>query len=84
MMLDESSPLITVWRMGKVTATYPGTDGKVRAADVQVSTTSFPDYYYKTLRKLDPKDVQSKKAIHRRPIVKLAPLMSWSTRSGTV
>ena len=76
MMLDESSPLITTWRMGKVTSTYPGTDGKVRAADVQVATTILPPYYHTTLRKLDPKDLTVKKTIFRRPIVKLAPLMS--------
>ena len=76
MMLDESTPLITVWRMGRVTATYPGTDGKVRAADVEVPTTIFPAYHYNTLRRLDPRDIKVRKTTFRRPVVKLAPLMS--------
>ena len=80
MMLDESTPLATVWKMGKITATFPGEDGSVRAADVEVSTTIFPPYYYKTLRKLDPKDLVSKKTVFRRPVVKLAPLMTVSAR----
>ena len=84
MMLDESTPLITVWKLGKVTATYPGEDGLVRAADVEVSTTTFPPYYYTTLRKLDLKDVGSKKSVFRRPVVKLAPLMTHSSRNTGV
>ena len=82
MMLDESHPLITEWKMGKITATYPGTDGLVRAADVQVSTTTFPPYYHTTLRKLDLKDLKTRKTIFRRPVVKLAPLMTFSQRKG--
>ena len=81
MMLDESTPLITVWKMGRVTAVYPGDDGLVRTADVEVSTTTFPSYYYTTLRKLDLKDVRSRKSVFRRPVVKLAPLMTHSSRS---
>ena len=84
MMLDESSPLITIWKMGKVTSTYPGEDGMVRAADVQVSTTVFPPYYYTTNRKLDPKDIKTRRAVFRRPVVKLAPLMACSTRNTDV
>ena len=81
MMLDESSPLTTIWKMGKVIAVYPGTDNRVRAADVQVSTTIFPPYYYTTQRKLDIKDLKTKKTIFRRPIVKLAPLMTYHPRT---
>ena len=80
MMLEET-PLITHWKMGKVTTTYPGSDGLVRAADVEVSTTIFPNYYKTTLKKLDPKDLKVKKTIYRRPIVKLAPLMSITPKS---
>ena len=84
MMLDESTlksstlakPLISTWRMGKVTATYPGSDGLVRAADVEIPTTTFPSYYYTTTRRLDPRDIKVKKTVFRRPVVKLARLMS--------
>ena len=82
MMLDESHPLITEWKMGRITATYPGNDGLVRAADVQVSTTTFPTYYRTTLKKLDPRDLVTKKTIFRRPVVKLAPLMTFSQVEG--
>ena len=84
MMLDEASSLITTWKMGKVLAVYPGKDGLVRAADVEVSTTIFPPYYYSTMRKLDLKDVTSRKSVFRRPVVKLAPLMSHSSRNSSV
>ena len=80
MMLDESTPLITVWKMGKVLATYPGEDGLVRAADVEVSTTTFPAYYHTTQKKLDPRDIRSRKTVFRRPVVKLAPLMTYNSQ----
>ena len=84
MMLDETTPLLTTWKMAKVTATYPGVDGLVRAVDVQVSTTTFPPYYYSTQRKLDPKDLKTRKTTYRRPVVKLAPLMTCSSRNTAV
>ena len=84
MMLDESKlqsspmakPLISTWRMGKITATYPGSDGLVRAADVEVPLTIFPSYYHTTTRKLNPADITIRKTVYRRPVVKLARLMS--------
>ena len=83
MMLDESNPSahpqqkrISTWRFGRVTAVHPGSDGLVRAASVEIASAIFPSYYHTSNRKLDPKDVQVKKTILNRPIVKLARVMT--------
>ena len=83
MMLDESNPSahphqkrISTWKLGRVTSVHPGTDGLVRAASVEVAYTTFPAYYHNSKRKLDPKDIQVKKTILNRPVVKLARVMS--------
>ena len=47
MVLDESK-LQTHWKMAKVTATFPGEDGLIRAAEVTTKTVEFPDYYTKS------------------------------------
>ena len=75
-MLLEETPLATQWKMGKVSSVYPGADGLVCAADVEVASTIFPKYYHTTTRKLGPRDLTVKKTIYRRPVVKLAPLMA--------
>ena len=75
-MVLEENPLLTHWKMGRITATFPGDDNLVRTAEVTVKTTVFPDYYRKTTRKLDPKDLKVKTSTFRRPEIKLAPLMS--------
>ena len=77
-MVLEETPLLTKWKMGRVTETFPGKDGLVRAAQVDVPTTIFPAYYEETLRKLQPKDIRVKTSSFRRAITKLAPLMSVS------
>ena len=84
MMLDESTPSsnplqkrITSWKLGRITTIHPGSDKLVRAAEVEVAQATFPAYYYNTNRKLDPKDIQVKKTIYNRPIVKLAKVMSF-------
>ena len=78
MLLDET-PLKTYWRIGKVTATFPGKDGLVRTVDVAVQTVVYPDYYHKGRKILDPKDLSSRRSIMRRPITKIAPLMTVSS-----
>ena len=77
-MVLEESPLQTHWKTAKVTSTFPGQDGLVRAAEVMVKTTVFPDYYGKTNRKLDPRDLKVKTSTYRRPVTKLAPLIAAS------
>ena len=49
-MLLEETPLATQWKMGKVSSVYPGADGLVHAADVEVASTIFPKYYHTTTR----------------------------------
>ena len=77
MVLEESS-LQTHWKMGKVLETFPGKDGLVRTAEVEVKTTFFPDYHTKATKNLDPKDLTTRTSIFRRPVVKLAPLLAVS------
>ena len=77
-MVLEESTLQTHWKTGKVTATFPGKDGLVRAVEVTVKTAVFPDYHNKTSRKLNPKDLTVKTSMYRRPVVKLAPLLAVS------
>ena len=75
MMLDETT-LQSKWKMAKVTSTFPGEDGLVRAAEVMIKNIVFPEYYAKTSRKLDPKDIIVKTSILKRPVTKLALLMA--------
>ena len=83
MMLDEQNPSsnphqrISTWKMGRVVAIHPGSDGLVRAASVEVAYAKFPNYYHATNRTLDPKDVTVRKAIYDRPIVKLSRIMAY-------
>ena len=64
-MVLEESTLQTHWKIGKVTATFPGKDGLVRAVEVTVKTAVFPDYHNKTSRKLNPKDLTAKTSTYR-------------------
>ena len=82
-MVLEETPLMTKWKMGRVVETFPGADGLVRAAQVDVPTTIMPDYYSKTNRKLQPEDIKVKISSFRRAITKLAPLMSISAPDPT-
>ena len=77
-MLLEDSELQSHWRMARVTQTFPGKDGLTRTAEVTVKTPVFPEYYAKTKRQLDLKDLKVKSSTFRRPIHKLAPLMAAS------
>ena len=74
MLLDDSE-LQTHWRTARVIHTFPGRDGLVRAAEVVIKTPVFPDYYQKTNKQLNLKDLKIKTSTLRRPINKLAPLM---------
>ena len=77
MLLDDSE-LQTHWRTARVSQTFPGKDGLTRAAEVTLKTTVFPEYYHKTSRQLNLKDLTIKTSTLRRPITKLAPVMAVS------
>ena len=77
MMLEETD-LQKYWKIAKVTAVSPGTDGLVRTATVLVKTASVPEYLSKNPRPLDLKAIKIKTSILQRPITKLAPLLSAS------
>ena len=78
-MVLESSSLMTRWRLGKVTAVFPGEDNLVRTAEITTTTTVFPDYWQKTSRKLNLKDLKVKVSTFKRPVTKLALLMAASS-----
>ena len=75
MVLDETK-LQTTWRMGKVISVSPGSDGLVRAAEVTVKISERPGY--PRTKPLDPKDIIISSSTLKRPITKLAPLISAS------
>ena len=77
-MVLEENKLQTHWKTGKVQAVFPGEDGLVRTAEVLVPTASISD---KLRRRVIAKDVKIHKSIYRRPITKLAPLLSASPSS---
>ena len=72
-MVMEESKLQTHWKTGKVQAVFPGEDGLVRAAEVLVPTASISE---KLQRRITEKDVKIRRCLYRRPITKLAPLLS--------
>ena len=70
-LMTDGNSFATQWTMGKVVATYQGKDQLVRAADVQVETlTKSP------LSNSNSKQLQTRTSIFRRPISKLALLLS--------
>ena len=75
MVLDETT-LQTHWLTGKVMQVYPGEDGLVRTAKVLVPTAIEP--LSTSRRKATPSNIKIKKSLFKRPITKLAPLLSAS------
>ena len=75
MVLDETK-LQTTWKMGRIISVSPGVDGLVRAAEVTVNTAELPGY--PRTKPLDPKDITIATSTLKRPITKLAPLLSAS------
>ena len=79
-MVLEESPLLNTWKLGKVTAVFPGADGLVRTATVEVKTAEVPPPSKN--RPINPKDIRIKTSHFKRPITKLAPLLSYSDKTG--
>ena len=77
-LMTDGNIFATQWTMGKVVATYQGKDGLVRAVDVQTETIiqSPPSTSNKTFAS---KQLKTKTSIFRRPISKLALLLSTGT-----
>ena len=75
MVLDETS-LQTHWLTGKVLQVYPGEDGLVRTAKVLVPIAIEPLSTSK--KKATSSNIRIKKSVFKRPITKLAPLLSAS------
>ena len=73
-LLTDGNVFQQQWTTAKVIAVYPGKDGAVRAVDVQVVKHQMPDKYDNKLSLA--KQMVIKTAIYRRPIHRLAMLLS--------
>ena len=80
-MVLEQTDLITEWNIGKVISVSPGDDGLVRTAEILMKKAMIPKYPTNTTRVVDPVQVPIKTSIIRRPVVKLAPLMTATERT---
>ena len=77
-LMTDGNVFTTQWVMGKVVATYKGKDNLVRAVDVQTETVSKPPP--STSNKTSfVNQLKTKTSIFRRPITKLALLLSAET-----
>ena len=72
-MMTDGSVYCAQWSMAKVVAVYPGSDGVVRAVDVQMEHVVEPTRY--NSRKQYLEGLKTKTAIYRRPTTKLALLL---------
>ena len=72
-MMTDGNMFQAQWTMAKVIKVYPGQDGLVRAADVQVKTAILPKKYASKTEIAQL--IQSKTAVYRRPVHKLALLL---------
>ena len=78
-MVLEETPLLNTWKMGKVSQVFPGKDGLVRTATVVVKSAELPPP--SKFPPINHKDINIKTSHFRRPITKLAPLLSYSDES---
>ena len=73
-LMTDGNAFIAQWTMGRVTATYPGKDGVVRAVDVMTKTVVRPKPSSST-KAIDVSQLPVKTATYRRPITKLTKLL---------
>ena len=74
MLMGDCSTFQSQWVLGKVTATHPGQDGLVRAAEVAVPQAVRPLPAGTLGMDSFAKKIKVKTTIYRRPVVKLARL----------
>ena len=79
-MMTDGSKFCAQWSMAKVVAVYPGKDGIVRAADVQVDHAIKPTSYNSREQYLEKLTVKT--AVYRRPVSKLSLLLGMDESSG--
>ena len=73
-LLTDGNEFKCKWSLGKIVAVYPGNDGLVRVVDVQVETSILPTKYANK-EELAAK-IKTRTSIFRRPVAKLALLLS--------
>ena len=76
-MVLEDTKLQMKWLTGRILKVFPGEDGLVRTAEVLVTTAPEREPGDSTIKR-QPKDIKIKRSIYRRPVTKLAPLISAS------
>ena len=73
-LLTDGSALQCQWTNAKIVEIYPGKDGVVRAVDVQVEHKIIPEKC--TSKEEFVKQLTTRTAVYRRPVTKLAMLLS--------
>ena len=73
-LLTDGNALQCQWSNAKVVAVHPGRDGVVRAVDVQVEHQIVPEKY--DSKKNFLQQLKTRTAIYKRPVAKLAMLLS--------
>ena len=73
-LLTDGNVFLQQWSTAKIIKVYPGKDGAVRAVDVQVVKHQMPPKYDSKIKLA--KQMIVKTAVYRRPITKLAMLLS--------
>ena len=72
-LMTDGNAFVSQWTMGRVTATYPGKDGIVRAVEVMTKTVVKPKP--STSKNMDVSQLPVRTATYRRPITKLTRLL---------
>ena len=73
-LLTDGSVFQCQWTTAKILAVHPGADGVVRAVDVQVVKSELPAKY--DSKTMLAEQIKIKTAVYRRPVHKLAMLLS--------
>ena len=73
-LMTDGNAFMQQWTMGRITATYPGRNGMVRAVDVTTKTVVRPTPSSSN-KAIDFTKLPVKTATYRRPITKLAKLL---------
>ena len=81
-MMTDGNFFQAQWTMAKVVKVYPGQDGLVRAADIQVETAFIPKKYASKTELAQL--IKAKTAVYRRPVHKLVLLLPEKEVPGVI
>ena len=77
-LMKDAASFKTHWGLARVVKVYPGDDGLVRAVDVKTCKVILPDRL--KAKNLTHNQMELKSTVLKRPVSKLALLMSHSER----